>query len=166
MTVNQDDTTELRVGGTTYASYFRRVAAWFVDVVVLFAVFLGVALSLRFAFLPPDERSASGQGPEILLVPFMPLYGALCHRYWHGQTLGKRVLRIAVRDVRGDPISLGQALGRAYLRAALFVCFYIPWILDSLWPLWQADNRSLHDLAASTVVVRNTHGGGPSARPG
>jgi uncharacterized RDD family membrane protein YckC len=159
MTENQEDTTKVRAGRMTYASYVRRVTAWFIDVFIIFAVFFGVAVSLRFAFLPPGERGASGQGPEILLIPFMPLYGALCHRYWHGQTLGKRVLGIAVTDVHGGPISLGQALGRAYLRAALFVFAYLPWILDSLWPLWQSNNRSLHDLAASTVVVQNPRGG-------
>jgi uncharacterized RDD family membrane protein YckC len=107
-----------------YAPYPRRAAAWFIDVFLIFAVFLGVGVSVRYAFLSPHERSDSGQGPEILLIPLMPLYGAVCHCYWHGQTLGKR------------------ALG----------------ILDSLWPLWQLYNRSLHDLAASTVVVRNIPG--------
>jgi len=127
-------------------------------VFLIFAVFLGVGVSVRYAFLSPHERSDSGQGPEILLIPLMPLYGALCHCYWHGQTLGKRALGISVRHVNGGPISLGQALGRAYLRSALFVAAYMPWILDSLWPLWQSDNRALHDLAASTVVIRNTGG--------
>jgi uncharacterized RDD family membrane protein YckC len=144
-----------------YARYPARAAAWCIDAFLIFAVFVGVAVSARFAFLPADERSASGEGPEVLLIPFMPLYGALCHRYWDGQTLGKRALGIAVRHMNGGPISLGQALGRAYLRSAMFVFAYVPWIVDSLWPLWQSQNRSLHDLAASTVVVRTTREGAP-----
>jgi uncharacterized RDD family membrane protein YckC len=143
-----------------YSSYPRRLAAWFVDVILIMSVFIGIGVALRYAFLPPNVRSESGQGPEILLIPFMPLYGALCHRYWHGQTVGKRAFGIAVRDVDGDSISLGQALGRAYLRSAFFP-FFFPWILDSLWPLWQSQNRSLHDLAASTIVVRHS----PESRP-
>ena len=145
-------------GPVVYAPYPRRAAAWLIDVSLLSAALIGIGVGVRYAFLSPHERSQSGQGPEILLVPFMPLYGALCHRYRHGQTLGKRALGISVRDVSGGPISLGQALGRAYLRSVLFVFLYVPWILDSLWPLWQSDNRSLHDLAASTVVVRSTGG--------
>ena len=138
------------------SSYPRRLGAWLIDVVLIDSIFIGIGVGLRYAFLPPGERSASGQGPEILLIPFIPLYGAVCHRYWSGQTVGKRAFGIAVRDVRGGPISLGQALGRAYVRAAFLAFFYVPWILDSLWPLWQSDNRSLHDLAASTIVVRRT----------
>jgi uncharacterized RDD family membrane protein YckC len=31
---------------------------------------------------------------------------------------------------------------------------YIPWILDGLWPLWDAKNQMWHDKVATSVVVR------------
>jgi len=30
----------------------------------------------------------------------------------------------------------------------------IPWLLDVLWPLWDDQNRALHDMAVQTHVVR------------
>jgi uncharacterized RDD family membrane protein YckC len=29
----------------------------------------------------------------------------------------------------------------------------ILWLIDVLWPLWQAENKALHDLIAGTRVV-------------
>ena len=144
-----------------YADWGSRVGAWMLDLVVLSLLLFALAIAFVIALVPSSERGAGGTGVGILVWPFIPLYGALCHRYWHGQTVGKRALGIAVEHVRGGPISLGQALGRGYLRAAMFVFLYVPWIVDSLWPLWQPENRSLHDLAASTIVVQR-RGASPS----
>jgi uncharacterized RDD family membrane protein YckC len=124
------------------------------DFVILSTLLFAIIVVLVIAYVPASERGDGESGVGILIWPFIPLYGVLCHRYWHGQTVGKRALGIAVEDVGGGTISLGQALGRGYLRALMFVCLYIPWIVDSLWPLWQPENRSLHDLAASTIVVK------------
>ena len=44
-------------------------------------------------------------------------------------------------------------MGRSYLRMGLFVMFWVPWIAGSLWPLSNAQRRSLHDLAVGTVVI-------------
>ena len=30
----------------------------------------------------------------------------------------------------------------------------IPWFLNYFWPLWDDQNRALHDMAVSTHVVR------------
>ena len=30
----------------------------------------------------------------------------------------------------------------------------LPWLLDMLWPLWDARNQTLHDKVVSTVVIR------------
>ena len=30
----------------------------------------------------------------------------------------------------------------------------LPWLLDVLWPLWDDENRALHDMIVSTHVVR------------
>ena len=94
----------------------------------------------------------------LLIVCALPCYSALLHRFWNGQTVGKRVAGIAVRNVDGTEIRLGQSMGRSYLRAACW-CFFPVWVADSLWPLGRSDGRSLHDLAAGTVVVRCPHPG-------
>jgi uncharacterized RDD family membrane protein YckC len=36
------------------------------------------------------------------------------------------------------------------------VLFLILFPLDSLWPLWDKENRAIHDMLARTRVVRST----------
>ena len=31
---------------------------------------------------------------------------------------------------------------------------FIPWFLDFFWPLWDDENRALHDMIVSTHVVQ------------
>ena len=78
----------------------------------------------------------------------------------NGQTLGKQWLGIrAVRDT-GEPFSWGYALLReVVVKQLLFgtvgsLFFSIPTLLDYLWPLWDDQNRALHDMVASTHVVK------------
>jgi uncharacterized RDD family membrane protein YckC len=78
----------------------------------------------------------------------------------NGQTFGKQIVGIrVVRDV-GEPFSLGSAFVREVLVKSLLFgfagafLFYIPTLLDWLWPLWDSENRALHDIVVSTHVVR------------
>jgi uncharacterized RDD family membrane protein YckC len=32
----------------------------------------------------------------------------------------------------------------------------IPWLIDVLWPLWDDENRALHDMIVKSHVVRST----------
>lgn len=38
--------------------------------------------------------------------------------------------------------------------ALVMVLLYLGTLLNYLWPLWDKENRALHDMAASTRVVR------------
>jgi uncharacterized RDD family membrane protein YckC len=77
----------------------------------------------------------------------------------NGQTWGKQIVGIrAIRD-RGEPFDIGWSLLRQV--AVKWLLFYgiggtlfIPWMLDYLWPLWDDQNRALHDMVVSTHVVR------------
>ncbi|MGH9028373.1 MAG: RDD family protein [Acidimicrobiales bacterium] len=72
-----------------------------------------------------------------------------------GQTLGKRALGIAVRDVRtGGPIGAGRALGRRVFFFATYFLFILPFFLNALSPLWDARRQAWHDKVASSCVVR------------
>jgi uncharacterized RDD family membrane protein YckC len=77
----------------------------------------------------------------------------------NGQTLGKQWVGLrAVRD-KGEPFGFGWALLREFVvKYLLFVSvggsFLIPTLLDWLWPLWDDENRALHDMIVSTHVVK------------
>jgi len=78
----------------------------------------------------------------------------------NGQTLGKQALNITVVRNTGQPMSFGWAALREIVLKGLAVGIassiipLIPWLLNYLWPLWDDENRALHDMAAQTHVVR------------
>jgi uncharacterized RDD family membrane protein YckC len=47
----------------------------------------------------------------------------------------------------------GRRPGR-YLITVVFGIFYIPALLDYLWPLWDKRNQALHDKVVNSIVVR------------
>lgn len=78
----------------------------------------------------------------------------------NGQTFGRQIVGIrAVRD-NGQAFSLGSAIVREFVVKGLLFgtagsfLFYIPTVVDWLWPLWDDENRCLHDMVVSTHVVR------------
>ena len=78
----------------------------------------------------------------------------------NGQTFGKQLLGIRVQRVDGAPVTAGTALLREFVAKGLVIgtlssfLFFIPLLLDCLWPLWDNRGQALHDKLASTVVVR------------
>lgn len=99
------------------AGPFRRLPAYLVDVLVRSMILFGGLFALMLAFgvvgLP-----MLGLGIWLMLWFGMEwLYGGLFETYWNGQTPGKRVLRIRVISVDGQPIGGLQAVLRNILRA-------------------------------------------------
>jgi eukaryotic-like serine/threonine-protein kinase len=134
------------------APYGRRVAAALIDVTLGFLL-PSIAAAVLIVSLTDVDTSEPGQtGIGFILLPIVPLYSALLHRFWHGQTLGKRLFGIAVRRVDGSQIDFAQSYGRSITQFLLLI-FWVAGLVDSLWPLWQERRRSLHDLAAGTIVV-------------
>jgi uncharacterized RDD family membrane protein YckC len=76
-----------------------------------------------------------------------------------GQTFGKRVVGIQVRDALTErSIGLHRAIIR-HIVAGLFriVPFFALFtLLDGLWARWDPKRQALHDKLAGSVVVRVT----------
>ncbi|MBA2750780.1 MAG: RDD family protein [Actinobacteria bacterium] len=71
-----------------------------------------------------------------------------------GQTIGKKVMSIQVRDAdSGGPIGVGRGVGRAAIPSVLGALCGLITLLDGLWPLWDSKRQALHDKAANSVVV-------------
>jgi hypothetical protein len=87
--------------------------------------------------------------------PLAPLHFAFFHAGARGQTLGKRAAHIAVKDEETlGRLSLGRALGRAYLTAVFWYALYVGAFVDGLWALWDPKNQALHDKAVGSIVVK------------
>jgi uncharacterized RDD family membrane protein YckC len=87
-------------------------------------------------------------------------------RYTDGQTLGKRLLRIRVIRTDSRHMSLAfAALREVGIKIVLLdlitilpivgaaLSLLIVWA-DILWPLWDRENRALHDMLVGTRVIR------------
>ena len=70
-----------------------------------------------------------------------------------GQTLGKRAVGIRVERDGGGSLGYTRALLRWFIGGVLFFLFYVPGIVDYLWPLWDPKRQALHDKVAGRVVV-------------
>jgi len=141
------------MSSAVYASWGRRFVAWLLDVVIVWGPIWVASSAVALAV----EDAASGIVLFALLAVLAPLYYAFFHAGDRGQTLGKRAVGIAVRNVKTlGRISLVRALARAYFIALLWVMSWttIPLILDYLWPLWDAKHQAWHDKVAASVVVR------------
>ncbi|MGH3065738.1 MAG: RDD family protein [Gaiellaceae bacterium] len=144
------------VTGAHLASWGRRAAAWFVDLMVIgFALW---AASAALAFTTEDSGTETITVAVLLLGP--PLYQWLMIG-WSGQTLGKAVLGIRVaRSEDAAGVSYPRALGRA-LSLWVFWTFGwlllgLPLLLAYLWPLWNRRNQTLYDKMAGTIVVEGS----------
>jgi uncharacterized RDD family membrane protein YckC len=151
--------TRVRVAG-----FWRRLAATFVDGVVLSAVLLvlGTVTALvlghplpRLGQLGPDylvDMAVNGGGlAETLLV--MAILVAFAYFFLfttlRGQTFGKHLVHVRVIDAFGERPSLG--------RAAVRTLAYVPSLallaLGFLWIGFDREKRGLHDWLADTYVV-------------
>src|SRR4051794_25065373 len=152
--------------GPPLAGWGSRVAATLLDgLVLLLAVIVlaapGTALLVAKSTVAGIVLLVLGALASFVLYV---LYGAWFTKRpgpHNGQTLGKQWVGIrAVRDT-GEEFGLGQALLREFVVKLLLFgwiggsfLFAIPSLLDCLWPLWEDENRALHDLIVKTHVVR------------
>ena len=90
------------------------------------------------------------------------LYAPLMMAKTNGKTLGRMALGIRVVRANGKPIDFGYAMLReVVVKWLLFnviagsVTFGLAWLLDVLWPLWDEENRALHDMVVDSRVIKN-----------
>jgi uncharacterized RDD family membrane protein YckC len=78
----------------------------------------------------------------------------------NGQTRGKQIVGIRVVRDTGQPIDMVFGFFREFVVKNLLFgvigSFFlsIPTLINYLWPLWDDQNRCLHDMIVSTHVVQ------------
>lgn len=155
------------------AGWGARLGAYAIDFLII-----GVPILILFFVIVAGAVGLTGSGNDdvaigaaivaflgwgLLALAISILYGPLLMMRKgaaNGQTWGKQVVGIrAVRD-NGQPWTFGPAALREVLLKNLAVGIastiipLIPWFLNFFWPLWDDQNRALHDMAASSHVVR------------
>lgn len=126
-----------------------RFLAWSVDLLVILASnkLLNVILGLLGIISRDLAVAASILGYFIVSIG----YGIVTEWYWHGQTLGKRLLRLRVTDVHGLQLQFSQIVIRNLLR---FVdSLPALYLVGGLACLINRRAQRLGDFVANTIVV-------------
>ena len=127
-----------------------RFLAWLIDLVFTVVALLVVSRVLGYFRLLSEDAAG---GALVLLMFVVPiLYGVVFEGFWHGQTPGKRALRLRVIDAGGLRLDARQVIIRNLLRAVDI----LPWLylVGGIACLTTRRAQRLGDLAADTVVVR------------
>jgi uncharacterized RDD family membrane protein YckC len=150
--------------GQPLASWGSRLGATLIDwlillvpVVILTIIVVGIAAG--------SDTGAVVTGILGLLAYLVVAFAyapVLMSRDGHnnGQTWGKQMLGIRVVRDTGEAMGFGWAALREIAVKGLAVGIaasiipIIPWFLNYFWPLWDDQNRALHDMVCSTHVVR------------
>ena len=157
--------------GQPLASWGSRVGAQLIDWLVLLipAIVLFIVVVAGAVGISGDEDASTGAviGAVILYVVLISAVALLYAPLFmmrqgahNGQTLGKQMLGIRVVRNNGEPMGFWwSALREAGVKGlavgiASAIIPLLPWLLDVLWPLWDDQNRALHDFAVQTHVVR------------
>ncbi|NLE39795.1 MAG: RDD family protein [Pirellulaceae bacterium] len=139
------------------AGPFLRLPAYLIDLAIRVGVCVVSVLAISFAF--GTLRLADwGLGLWLLVVFFcIFFYGGVFETFWNGQTPGKRLLRIRVLSVEGQPINASQAVLRNVLRSVdILPGFYLVGLIAA-----SMNDRfqRVGDLACGTMVVsEESHG--------
>ena len=155
--------------GAPYATWGIRVGGYLIDAVIFLVVLALFYLLFRHSHTL-DVHLMARKGTRrrnFSAVPFLITgvlwiaYGTFLCGSPRGQTVGMMAVGVrAVRDESRGVLGYGRAFGRALVEGVfrlmelLFFLLGLVWVLDMLFPLWDARRQTLHDKVAGSVVLR------------
>ena len=154
-------------GRYVLAGWWARVGAYLIDGLIVGVGALILFLPSVAAGLTVDSDAgwatlaAAGIVWLLCLAVAALLYAPAMMARTNGRTLGRMVTNVRVVRASGEPITFGFAV----LREVVIKWFLfgiagaatggIVQLLDVLWPLWDEQNRCLHDFIVDTRVVED-----------
>ena len=133
------------------AGPISRFLAWTVDLMVILVV--NQSLNMFLGLLGILSRDLAGAAAILGYFIISIGYGIAAEWHWHGQTLGKRLLRLRVTDVQGLRLQFSQIVIRNLLR---FVdSLPALYLVGGLACLISRRSQRLGDFVANTIVVWN-----------
>jgi uncharacterized RDD family membrane protein YckC len=163
-------TAEPSAGRHVLAGWWSRVAATLIDGLVigigalLVMLVFGAVFSVGFF---DGEDSGTAAVVVGLLIGILStsvialLYAPLLMARTDGRTLGRMAVGNRVVRANGRPMTFGVAVVReVVVKTLLFgiigsLTIGIASLVDVLWPLWDEENRALHDFVVDTRTVKD-----------
>jgi uncharacterized RDD family membrane protein YckC/Tfp pilus assembly major pilin PilA len=141
---------------SVYGGFWMRLAAVLIDMVIIWVLTFAVLMAVVFVH-PSGGAQASRELAQrfsaiaVVLMLVLPwLYFSLFESSALQATPGKSALGLRVTDETGGRIGLLRALGRNLGRYLSSMIMYVGYMLAG----WTSRKQALHDLMASTFVVR------------
>jgi uncharacterized RDD family membrane protein YckC len=155
--------------GWQLSGWGRRVGAHLLDgvvIVIIAGIFFGIFAAFAGAgFLVGNTTGFIASALALLgfllcVVVAALLYAPLMMARTNGKTLGRMATGIRVVRANGKPITFGYAAVREVLVKWLLIgailgsfTFGIAALIDYLWPLWDEENRALHDMVVDSRTI-------------
>lgn len=160
-----EDTTVVLGHEVVYAGFWKRLAAYMIDsllvTVVYYVINTVLALLGLFAFgaFSGDPIKSMTGGDSLFVIYTIVSYvllGAISLSYYAGfesssmqATLGKLAVGIKVVDAQGRRLSRGRAIGRWFSAILSYLTLYVGYLLIA----FTDRKQGLHDMVAKTQVV-------------
>jgi uncharacterized RDD family membrane protein YckC len=144
--------------GLPLAGLAARLLACVIDFLVMVALLSGIGKAID-AGLSAGFSFASALGVVAAFAVFM-FYPMALEWYWHGQTLGKRLLGLRVIDADGGRLRLEQVVLRNLLRA--MDSLPLLYLVGGLSVIFSLRAQRLGDMVARTTVVRLGNASAPN----
>lgn len=136
-----------------YANFGIRFGAYLIDIVIF--TIIQYALSFGFVYILSEFFHVRKEETAIFWLVILNII--LVYRYfikpeassWQG-TIGKKMVGIKVTDLNGYRISEANAVGRYFGKLLSTLLIFIGWLM----PLWTDKKQALHDMVASTLVIK------------
>ncbi|QQR68456.1 MAG: RDD family protein [Alphaproteobacteria bacterium] len=147
---------------TSYAGFWWRVLASFLDITFIYIAFIvvGFVMGIVVGLTDPSSLKKLVDEPAVLGLVFLAsvfistiLIWLLCAGFESSKyqaTPGKMVCRLIVTDKNGNRISFGRATGRHFAKALSNITLCIGYLMVC----WTKRKQGLHDILASTLVLR------------
>ena len=145
------------VHGAPLASFWRRAAAFMLDIVIMSLLFVAVGSLLEPVLRKYGWKMRSSEGLVFALnanwysVAWVVLYFGLATYFGRGRTPGKALLGIRVVSLAHERLSLWHSLERALGYGASMLEFGFGFLQYFIHP----NKRTVHDRIAETIVVRD-----------
>lgn len=142
-----------------YAGFWRRVAAFAIDHLIVIAVFAAAVFGVGvvYVLLSGDMERAVSAYLEIAYFAVKPLSVVVLWLYYailecgvHQATLGKRALSIKVTNLVGERIGFWRSFGRQAGKIVSTLTLGIGFVMAA----FTRRKQALHDIFARCLVVR------------
>jgi uncharacterized RDD family membrane protein YckC len=138
--------------GVTYAGFWTRFSAVFLDGILLGIISLATQTALAFTFVR-DSTNPAGL-VVMMLNYFVGLLFGVTYETWmigkYGATLGKMAAKVKVVMADGQPLTYGRACARYFAKLVSYLTLYIGFIIAG----FDKEKRALHDYMCNTRVIK------------